>query len=70
MSLLNILSSGIRFAEEASDTASTATETGKSILNTLKDVAKNPITLGVAATVAISTGSYYGYKAYKNKKNK
>ena len=67
---LNLVSSGIRFAEEAADTASETVENGKSVIETFKNIAKNPITLGVTATVAVAAGSYYGYKAYKNKKNK
>ena len=75
---LNIISSGIKFAEAVSETTEAAVttadtvadttenvESGKSILSTLKEIATNPITIGIGAATAVAAGSYYGYKAYK-----
>ncbi|MGL5752132.1 MAG: hypothetical protein ACRCXT_16485 [Paraclostridium sp.] len=75
---LNILSTGVRFAEAVSETAETivttsdtvtdATEAAsdsKSILSMAKDIATNPITIGIAAVTATATAGYYGWKAYK-----
>lgn len=75
---LNILSSGVRFAEAVSETAETVVTTAdtvtdateaasdsKSILSMAKDIATNPITIGVATAAAIGAASFYGWKAYK-----